>query len=714
MSTKHSGASARQPKLTAEPIGDRLFTFAVISDSHLEPEPSGKGAAPRSNERNRYVVQELNRLTPQFVIHTGDMVNPRLGGADYSPAAEAVKNIYADLKCELFLTPGNVDIGDKPEPWETRFSVCQEWVETYRKHFGKQYYAFDHKDIHFIVADSCILNSGLPCETEQREWLEKDLADNAGKRIFLFTHYPPYLLDPDEDSHYDNIDEPARSWLLGLIESHDVEALFTGHVHRFFYNRHGASHHYVAPSTSVTRVDYSELFRDRPHPDAEYGNNETGKLGYFLVHVHEGGHVPELIRTDGRLPADARQGKHLGAGAHFPATSLVGVHLNHPWSEIVEMPYGRPMMAFGGRRVRNDYPIQAIWELSLRDLRIPLYNLRDRSTRERMAALVSQGHAFTVFTMDIPDAKTRDILIEHAGLVSAWEVILPYRRIGEAADALRRVKDATGARIVVAKIPGYGGKNLERATTWQEAQRLDGQFESREPGAAAELLEVPELKGVIDGFSYRIELDTGPFAGVSRIGDMARSMGLQGAKATVCLAYHKSMSYWNFRPSTESFIDDMTAANRVAETLVAAAQNRNVSVFLDTFMTHDRDAFPRPGLVDRQYDLTLAGRVFYHLQAAMKDLPDGMAWSELALGADGKALVGVAGDVSAAVLLPARPGVELDISPVVPKGCRRGQAIDLSGGGIENLSVDALLEKPTGSGALRIDGPVMNVFDGRG
>ena len=31
-------------------------------------------------------------------------------------------------------------------------------------------------------------------------------------RLFVFLHYPPFLLRPDEDEHYDNIAEPARGF----------------------------------------------------------------------------------------------------------------------------------------------------------------------------------------------------------------------------------------------------------------------------------------------------------------------------------------------------------------------------------------------------------------------------------------------------------------------------------------------------------------------
>ena len=66
--------------------------------------------------------------------------------------------------------------------------------------------------------NSPVFNSGLRAEEEQIPWLEQDLEANRDKRIFLFTHYPPYILEPNEPSNYDNIDEPRRAWLLELLE----------------------------------------------------------------------------------------------------------------------------------------------------------------------------------------------------------------------------------------------------------------------------------------------------------------------------------------------------------------------------------------------------------------------------------------------------------------------------------------------------------------
>ena len=77
--------------------------------------------------------------------------------------------------------------------------------------------------------------------------------------IFLFSHYPLYVSNPNEPESYDNIDEPGRSWLIDLIETYNPEALFTAHVHNFWYDVIGETEYYIVPSTCFVRHDYSCL-----------------------------------------------------------------------------------------------------------------------------------------------------------------------------------------------------------------------------------------------------------------------------------------------------------------------------------------------------------------------------------------------------------------------------------------------------------------------
>ena len=60
-------------------LGRHLFTFAVISDSHVN-EGEDESASPYpsnrlANGRLRYVVARVNRQRPAFTVHLGDLID---------------------------------------------------------------------------------------------------------------------------------------------------------------------------------------------------------------------------------------------------------------------------------------------------------------------------------------------------------------------------------------------------------------------------------------------------------------------------------------------------------------------------------------------------------------------------------------------------------------------------------------------------------------
>ena len=112
-------------------------------------------------------------------------------------------------------------------------------------------------------------------------------------------NHPVFLCTPDEPEHYDNINQPGRDWLLGLLAQHDVEAMFSGHAHNFWYDRIGTTDYYLAPATSFVRQDFSELQRSPPPDGSEHGRNDYAKLGYFIVRIFEKGNTVQFVRSFG-------------------------------------------------------------------------------------------------------------------------------------------------------------------------------------------------------------------------------------------------------------------------------------------------------------------------------------------------------------------------------------------------------------------------------
>jgi len=670
-------------------LGAHRFRFAVIADSHCEPGPNGASAECRSNSRTRRIVAAINRIRPEFVIHLGDVVHPVPALPTFQPAALAANGIIGQLERRCYITPGNHDIGDKPAFLMPAATATPDWVSLYEAHFGPAFQSFDSHDLHVVLFNSPILNTGVAIERAQRDWLEADLRRNRGKRIWLFTHYPPYLRAPSEESHYDNIDEPARSWLLSLMETYRVEAMLSGHVHNFFYNRLGGTEIYLAPSTSFARRDFAELYRVAPSD--EFGKNDPGKLGWFLVDVHENGHVVRFERSDG-VRADApaadpprRQIRHPKEGGAF----ALGAHLRHPWSEVVELPYGGPVAEFQRRLVRNDYPIAAFWDMGLRSLRVPLHDLARDDVRRRMQDLTRVGHRFTVFTAGAPDAAARARLVEHAGTVHAFEVVLAAADLAAAAAELAGLRREAGVKVYVAPLQTTAddaGDVKSHGSSFKHHVSHGFTLEL-EPSIRA-FLEALQPCGAIDGLVFRVRLSEDPAASLAAIAGYSGARGF-GVLATVCLG--------GDGPNDHNGDDD-AIARRVARAAFAAHALQEMDVYLDTFADMDRGYGTRHGLVDRRFNRRAAGCVLRNLAAvlAQAPAPGAMRFSE-----DG-AIALRAGPLGLALADGSSEVARLPMAMGAGRGVAR--VVDLLAGGEQQIawrgdSGGLALERPARRGA---------------
>lgn len=591
--------------------GKRLLRFAVVADTHINQAEDSASSPYRvnrlANARTRSVISEINAAKVEFTLHLGDIVHPVPALPTYGQAVEQYRGLFSALDAPVYLTPGNHDIGDKVIEWGPVPSVQDGYIALYKKHFGRHYYSFDHAGFHFVIVNAQIVNSGLASEREQREWIETDLRANRAKRVFVATHYPPYLSERDEASSYDNIDEPGRSWLLELLARNGCEAVFCGHVHNFWYNHHAGTSYYVLPSTAFVRQDYSELARIGPGDEG--GRDDRAKLGYFIVDVYEHGHVAHWIRTDGHCASPGGD-SHLSASSlplvhtKIVERALCGVDLRHPWNEQVDIPPTGALEEFARRRIRNDYPLAALWEMGIRALRVPVQDLIDPRTRDRMRDLRAMGHEFTVQMFDVPDAGTRATLVEHCALVQACEVILPWRDLPRRFAALAVLRRETGLRIHLSKLRTADDAKYDGL---KYAHLIYHGFVVPEIERLREMLAVPAARDSLDALVFRVTSLQQPWTALEEIDATADALGVQAA-VQLRLATNDPAEFRD---------DDALIANQVAEAVFAGASYDKRPIFFDTFMDVDRGYFRRNGFIDRRFNPRLASRVVRHLHAAL-------------------------------------------------------------------------------------------------
>jgi 3',5'-cyclic AMP phosphodiesterase CpdA len=174
-------------------------------------------------------VYEVNKLNPDFVVITGDLVND---GTDSLQWAEFIR-ITANIKpsVPVYYSPGNHDIGQIP---------TKQSISDYFEKFGNDRFSFKHKKSWFIGFNSSVIKADTPeMEEEQFVWLKKELKTaKKAKHIILFCHHPLFIKDPDEPETYSNIGIEKRKKYLELFADKNVTALFAGHYHDNAYGRY--------------------------------------------------------------------------------------------------------------------------------------------------------------------------------------------------------------------------------------------------------------------------------------------------------------------------------------------------------------------------------------------------------------------------------------------------------------------------------------------
>jgi len=584
--------------MTKNPLGEILFKVAIVSDTHVN-EKEDFSASPypanaEANPRARHVFSQVNQIAPELTIHLGDMVNPVPELESYGPAADNFHAIAADLTAPIHLVPGNHDIGDKPVKWMPAGMVNSDFIALYRKHFGKDYYAVVSNGCHFVIVNAPLMNSGDPAEAEQAAWLEGYLAKHQGERIFVFSHYPPYISDPDEPGSYDNIEEPARSWFLDLIRTYKPEALFSAHVHNFWYDEIGETAYYITPSTCFVRHDYSEMYRI--DGGDQKGRNDAAKLGFLTLEIRENGHVAKYHRSYGATlaPKDGAarpvaQRPHVKTGG----LSHAFVDMRHAWAEELVVAPSGAVDEFRRKRARNDYPLMAMWEMGLKGLRVPIQDLADPRIRRRMEIMVGLGHLFQVYLYGMPDEAERALLVRHGGLLDRLELVLNWEEADELAKDILALKAEADLRIILSRVNRKDGAKhtgarfnhlISHGFTLAESDELD-----------AFMRQHPDL---IDGAQFTIARSVSSWS-------TARSLsGFAAQTGCAPVLYAKSTE----ASPAEEFNDSVENAKRFAETTLAGI-GFGIDVVLDTMDDADRGYFTRTGLVDRRFNPRLAGEL---------------------------------------------------------------------------------------------------------
>lgn len=228
--------SACTPKTDAKKEEVESFSFAFMTDIHLQPERN-------AIDGFRLSIAEVNYLKPDFVITGGDLVMDVLG-VSYD-RADSLYDLYDKeiqaLEMPVYNTMGNHEVfglyeksGIDPSHPEYKFGMFEQRI-------GEIYYSFDYKGWHFMILNSVQETEdrhyiGM-IDDKQMEWMKRDLAGVDPKTpIVVSTHIPfisvfTQILYGEYAPDYHGLYVENARKVLDLYMDYNLKLVLQGHLH---------------------------------------------------------------------------------------------------------------------------------------------------------------------------------------------------------------------------------------------------------------------------------------------------------------------------------------------------------------------------------------------------------------------------------------------------------------------------------------------------
>ena len=253
------------------PLGNKMYTFGVLSDIHLKSNNYNHGI----DDFNRAILCMQN-LGAEFVGIAGDLGHA--GTDDELVLYQNALNTYASIPFHIIR--GNHDVKFTEQNWitYTGFASNHEFV------YNGDVFLFLSRDISTDMS-----NTQATPYSEGLIWLKERLERYKGSRIFLFCHYPPSGYSGLVDGQYYGWSSASTEddELVGAIIQTKNVILFTGHTHYKFQVEEEYDniniYRFNASKSAFIHVPSSAYPRN-----ATSGVEEALSQGY-LVDVYENG-----------------------------------------------------------------------------------------------------------------------------------------------------------------------------------------------------------------------------------------------------------------------------------------------------------------------------------------------------------------------------------------------------------------------------------------
>lgn len=204
------------------------------------------GDSRTNHQTHQKIVDEIIKLEPGVIFHTGDLVENGLNLAQWTTFNQIVSGLMEIA--EFYPALGNHE------------NNSPLYFDNFTLPNNERWYSVEKDNLHFIVLDS---NSDCSISLEQYLWLENDLQNiNENiKFVIAIFHHPPFSTGPHTEDEKD-----LRQNIIPLFEQYGIDIVFNGHDHDYERSLYNNTYYIVtggggAPLHDQSRTSpYSQLF----------------------------------------------------------------------------------------------------------------------------------------------------------------------------------------------------------------------------------------------------------------------------------------------------------------------------------------------------------------------------------------------------------------------------------------------------------------------
>lgn len=249
-------------------LGEKLYSFAALSDIHITSGTTGTGA-----ERYEIALSLFNSLGVDMICISGDISDT--SNSDELDSFVSLNNVYPNI--QVYACTGNHDTEVTDSIWETKLGYPRNHEVIYNND------VFLFLSLPYTYPASAPYGDGLT-------WLSDRLNRYKGSRIFLFMHFPPsgysglvegqYYGFPSTDTQDDE--------LVTLLNTTKNVTVFTGHTH-YEFNVQDTSNDINVYRFNASDVNLVHVPSGKKIRNANFNSKEEAEG--WLVNVYEKGFV---------------------------------------------------------------------------------------------------------------------------------------------------------------------------------------------------------------------------------------------------------------------------------------------------------------------------------------------------------------------------------------------------------------------------------------